>query len=60
MAADEQMTMAEMLAARRRFEQDQDDADHAEYTLAKGRIGTSRGRRRDRERLLRANGCTVA
>lgn len=60
MAAHKHMTIEEMLAARRRFEQDQEDAMYVDYTFARGRIDARRRWRRDRERFLLANGYTVA
>jgi hypothetical protein len=47
---------ADVDAARRRFEQDQDDAEYVEFTYAMERIGGGRRWRRERLRLLRARG----
>ncbi|MFC4947318.1 hypothetical protein [Pseudonocardia sp. GCM10023141] len=53
------MTTAELVVARHRFEQDQDDADYVEYTIAKERIGSARRWRRHRRRFLRLRGYVV-
>jgi hypothetical protein len=54
------MSVAELLAARRRFDQDQDDAEYVEYLEARGRIGRRRRWRRMRERFLRRQGYIVS
>ena len=54
------MSVAELLAARRRFDQDQDDAEYVEYLEARARIGRSRRWRRMRERFLRRQGYIVS
>jgi hypothetical protein len=50
------LTPAEMDVARRRFEQDQDDAEYVEFTYAMQRIGGGRRWRRVRRNLLRERG----
>jgi hypothetical protein len=51
------LSPAEAETARRRFEQDQHDAEYVEFTYAMERIGGSRRRwRRERQRLLRVRG----
>jgi hypothetical protein len=50
------LSSTEVDAARRRFEQDQDDAEHVEFTYAMERIGGGRRWRRERRRLLRTRG----
>lgn len=54
--ADEVMSLAEMLAVRRRFVQDQDDAEYIEYTRARERIGPGGRWRRARRRFLLGRG----
>ena len=56
MIGDEPLSLAEMLEARRRFVQDQDDAEYVEYTLAMERIRPGRRWRRERTRFLRDRG----
>lgn len=56
MTGDEPLSLAEMLEARRRFVQDQDDAEYVEYTLAMERIRPGRRWRRERARFLRGRG----
>ena len=48
------LSPAEVETARRRFEQDQDDAEYVEFTYAMQRMGAGRRWRRARRRLLRA------
>ncbi|GAA3055398.1 hypothetical protein GCM10010464_20180 [Pseudonocardia yunnanensis] len=50
------LSSTEVDAARRRFEQDQDDAEYVEFTYAMERIGGGRRWRRQRRRLLRTRG----
>ncbi|MFC5994662.1 hypothetical protein ACFQE5_10625 [Pseudonocardia hispaniensis] len=50
------LSPAELVAARRRFEQDQVDAEYVEYTEAMERISRPRHWRRARARFLRARG----
>ena len=50
------LSPADVDAVRRRFEQDQDDAEYVELTHAMERIGGGRRWRRERQRLLRARG----
>lgn len=50
------LSPAEVDAVRRRFEQDQDDAEYVEFTYAMQRIGGGRRWRRERRRLLRERG----
>jgi len=50
------LSSTEVDAARRRFEQDQDDAEYVEFTFAMERIGGGRRWRRERRRLLRTRG----
>jgi hypothetical protein len=50
------LSPAEAETARRRFEQDQSDAEYVEFTYAMERIGGGRRWRRERQRLLRARG----
>lgn len=53
------LSSAEVAAARRRSEQDQDDAEYVEFTFAMERIGGGRRWRRERERLLRKRGIEI-
>jgi hypothetical protein len=50
------LSSTEMDAARRRFEQDQNDAEYVEFTYAMERIGRGRRWRRERQRFLRIRG----
>jgi hypothetical protein len=50
------LSSTEVDAARRRFDQDQDDPEFAEFTSAMERIGGDRHWRRARRRLLRTRG----
>ncbi|OLT11815.1 hypothetical protein BJF78_26040 [Pseudonocardia sp. CNS-139] len=50
------LSPAELVAARARFEQDQEDAEYVEYTQAMERIAAPRRWRRARRRFLTANG----
>ena len=50
------LSSTEVDAARRRFEQDQNDAEYVEFTCAMERIGGCRRWRRERRRLLRTRG----
>jgi hypothetical protein len=50
------LSSTEVDAARRRFEQDQNDAEYVEFTYAMERIGGGRRWRRERRRLLRTRG----
>jgi hypothetical protein len=50
------LSSTEVDAARRRFEQDQADAEYVEFTYAMERIGGGRRWRRGRRRLLRTRG----
>lgn len=49
-------TAQERAAVRRRFEQDQADAEYVEYTEAMERISTPRRWRRTRAKFLKARG----
>ena len=50
------LSPAEAETARRRFEQDQYDAEYVEFTYAMERIGGGRRWRRERRRMLRVRG----